>query len=88
MAGAQKFAAIAIADINQQVALQRAACKKSVVYVLTVKTRHRAGIQPQRPAGDDQIGRLHGTVAKRCFFGKLWAGGKPTAGIAVRKQLW
>ena len=60
--------------------------KKGVVNVLTVKTRHRAGIQSQRPAGDDQIGRLHGTVAKRCFFGKLWAGGKPTAGITVGKQ--
>ncbi len=87
MAGAQKFAGIAIADINQQIALQRAARKRRRQRI-DGQSPTSGRYPAQRTAGDDQIGRLHGTVAKRCFFGKLWTGGKPTAGIAVRKQLW
>ena len=83
---AVQFAGVAIADVHQQVAFPAIVGEKRRIDFFPVEAGHWPGVETQRPAGENQICRLQGAVAKRGLLRQLRAGGEPAAGVTVGKE--
>src|SRR5208282_4007123 len=81
-----QLAAVAIAEIAEEVHLPFAVGEKSGVHLGGIKAGHRAAIQSQGARREDEIGTLQRAVAETGFFDEWWLAGEVRAHIRLRKQ--
>src|SRR5208282_6235131 len=81
-----QLAAVAIAEIAEEVHLPFAAGEKFGVHLGGIKAGHRAAIQSQGACRKDEIGTLQRAVAETGFFNEWRITGEVRAHIRLRKQ--
>src|SRR5882757_4227642 len=77
---------IAVTDVAEEVRLPRRVLKKRLVDLGVVKSRHRPGIQAQRPGRENEIRALQRSIAKRRLLAEGRVGNKHRPGIERGKQ--